>query len=148
MKEHFTYIGSAFLLLIKDEKILLQRRYQTGHEDGNYGVPAGHLDGNETVREGCVREMKEEIGIEIDPEDLTMVHVMHRKKPKDERFDFYLTASSYKGEVENCEPHKCDDLRWFPLDDLPENTIGYVCQAIDCYRSGEFYSEYGWEEGV
>ena len=61
MSHRFTYIGSSYLFLIKDNKILLQRRFQTGFMDGFYGVPAGHLDGSETAREGCAREIKEEI---------------------------------------------------------------------------------------
>jgi hypothetical protein len=42
------------------------------------------------------------------------------------------------------EPHKCDDLRWFELNKLPENIIPYVKQAIDNIRNKKFYSEYGW----
>jgi hypothetical protein len=38
MLERFTYIGSAYLFLIKDGQVLLQRRYNIGFEDGNYGV--------------------------------------------------------------------------------------------------------------
>lgn len=83
MTNRFTYIGSSYLFLIKDDEILLQRRYQTGFQDGNYGVPAGHLDGKETARQGCAREIKEEIGITIKPEDLEVVHVMHRKASSD-----------------------------------------------------------------
>ena len=143
MSDRFTYIGSSYLFLIKDDSILLQRRFQTGFEDGNYGVPAGHLDGNETAREGCAREIKEEIGIDIDPEDLEVVHVMHRKK-EDERIDFFMTTSKYSGEITNCEPHKCDDLRWFKLDELPENIVDYVKAAIEHYRNGITYSEFGF----
>lgn len=144
MGERFTYIGSAYLFLIRDNKILLQRRFQTGFEDGKYGVPAGHLDGAETATEGCTREVREEIGITIDPIDLEVVHVMHRKTSQDERIDFFMTAASYEGAITNCEPQKCDDLTWFDLDTLPENMVEYVRVALTQYLEGVTYSEYGW----
>lgn len=144
MSHRFTYIGSAYLFLIKDGQILLQRRFQTGFQDGNYGVPAGHLDGGETAREGCVREIREEIGISIRPEDLQVVHVMRRKAAHDERIDFFMTATRYEGEVLNMELHKCDDLQWFPLDALPPNMVDYVQAAMEHYRKGSLYSEFGW----
>jgi len=144
MSNRFTYIGSAYLFLIKENKVLLQRRFNTGFEDGNYGVPAGHLDGGETVREGCAREIKEEICITIKPEDLKVVHVMHRQAEKDERIDFFIVTDKYTGEVQNLEPHKCDDLQWFKLNALPNNMVEYVRVALDKYQEGEVYSEYGW----
>ncbi|MBI4087111.1 NUDIX domain-containing protein [Candidatus Kaiserbacteria bacterium] len=144
MPEHFKYIAASYLLLINDGNILLQRRYNTGFMDGWYGLPSGHLDGGETAREGGSREFKEELGIRIDPEDLSMVHVMHRKARNDERIDFFMTTKRYEGTIENREPHKCDDLRWCPPDALPENTIDYIVTAIKAFRDGEFYSEFGW----
>ncbi|MCB9815495.1 NUDIX domain-containing protein [Candidatus Nomurabacteria bacterium] len=144
MTKRFTYIGSSYLFLIKDNKILLQRRFQTGFMDGFYGVPAGHLDGKETAREGCAREIKEEIGIDIKPEDLEMVHIMHRKAEEDERIDFFMTTKSYSGEIENVEPNKCDDLSWFELNELPDNIVNYVKIAIENYRDGISYSEFGY----
>ena len=144
MSTRFTYIGSAYLFLIKDKQILLQRRFNTGFEDGNYGVPAGHLDGGETARAGCAREIREEIGVTIEPEDLTVVHVMHRKAAKDERIDFFMTASVYEGEIVNNEPDKCDDLSWFPLNNLPLNMVEYVQVALQNYLKDVMYSEYGY----
>lgn len=144
MRQNFPYVGASYLFLIQDEKILLQRRFQTGFEDGNYGVPSGHLDGGETAREGGAREMHEELGITIDPQDLNVVHVMHRKAAEDERIDFFVVATKYEGTIVNNEPHKCDDLQFFPFEELPSNTVDYVRQAIERYRSGVFYSEFGW----
>lgn len=143
MSDRFTYIGSSDLFLIEDERIWLQRRFQTRFEDGKYGVPAGHLDGNETAKEGCVREIKEEIGITLLPNDLNLVHVMHRKAQNEERIDFLMTAAAYNGEITNCEPEKCDDLQWFSLDSLPENMVDYVKVALEQSKSSVFYSEYG-----
>ncbi|HVX91378.1 MAG TPA: NUDIX domain-containing protein [Candidatus Paceibacterota bacterium] len=144
MTQRFTYIGSVFLFLIEDGKILLQRRANTGFMDGWYGVPSGHLDGGETAREGGAREFREEIGIIVKPEDLTIVEVMHRKADRDERIDFFMTARAYEGTIENKEPEKCDDLAWFPLEALPENMIDYIKAALEAYQRGEQYAEFGW----
>jgi 8-oxo-dGTP diphosphatase len=146
MRINFPYVGSVYMFLIRDNKILLLRRFQTGFEDGKYGVPAGHMDGNETAREGCAREIREEIGVTVKPEDLHVVHVMHRKGSQDERIDFFMTTDVYTGEIKNCEPHKCDDLTWSPLDALPQDMVEYVRVAINHYRAGTLYSEYGWED--
>jgi len=144
MKERFKYIGSSYLILVKEGNILLLKRANTGFMDGYYGLPAGHLDGNETAREGGSREIKEEIGIDINPLDFKVVHVMHRKAENDERIDFFMTTDKYTGEVKNCEPQKCEELKWFPLNNLPENTIPYIRLAIENYQNGIFYSEFGY----
>lgn len=146
MRKNFPYVGAVYLLLIKDNKILLQRRFQTGYCDGNYGIPSGHLDGGESAKEGCVREVKEEIGITIQAENLEVVHVLHHKTERDERFELFLTVSSYEGEITNCEPNKCDDLAWYDLDGLPENMVGPVKWVIEQYKKGVPYSELGWRE--
>ncbi len=143
-EERFKLIPTSHLILIKDNKILLLRRFNTGYEDGNYSVVAGHLDGNETFIQAMVREAKEEAGIDIKQDDLEIVHVMHRKVPGEERIDFFIKANKWGGKPKIMEPHKCDDLSWFELDNLPNNIIPYVKQAIDNIKDKRFYSEHGW----
>jgi len=91
-----------------------------------------------------VREAREEAGIEIPPSAIEVVGVMHRLDP-DERVDFFLSASSWTGEVTNMEPDKCAELAWFDLDDLPADVIPYVRRAIDNYRRDVWFDSLGWE---
>ena len=119
------------------------RRCNTGYQDGNYSVVAGHLDGGERVAEAAVREAREEVGIELAPEDVEIVGVMHRLSD-DERIDFFLTAASWSGRIRNAEPDRCDQLAWSDLDDLPENVIPYVRRALENYRRGRWFDSFGW----
>lgn len=142
----YKIVPSSYLLLIKDKKVLLAKRCNTGFEDGNYGLVAGHGEENESATDTFLRETNEEAGIIVKKEDAEIVHVMHRKSIGDERVDFFFGADSYEGEPKIMEPDRCDDMGWFPVDNLPENTIDYIKQAIDCYNKGIFYSEYGWDK--
>jgi len=140
-KERFKVIPSVYLVLIQDNKILLSRRHNTGYFDGNYSFPAGHLDGNETLKQAMVREAKEEISVILDPADLELVHIMNRRIPDNERVDFFFTANKWVGEPKIMEVEKCDDLNWFELNNLPQNIIPYIKQAIDSFLNNIIYSE-------
>ena len=145
MVERYKLIVEAYLLLRKGDEILLLRRFNTGYEDGNYSLIAGHLEETESVRSAVIRESQEEVGITLKEGNLDLAHVMHRK-PSDGRLALamFFVADSWGGEPENHEPQKCDDLSWFHSERLPENTIPYIRQAIGCVQAGEMYSEEGW----
>jgi len=133
------------LFLLQGDKILLLRRFQTGYMDGHYSVPAGHLDGEESVRTAGIREAHEEIGIQINPQDMNFAGVFHRHEG-DERVDFFMLVQNWNGEQYNAEPEKCDQLRWVDLDNLPKSTIPYIRRAIENYRGGILFDEFGWEK--
>lgn len=145
-KHRHTNRLASYLVLIRDEQILLARRYQTGFQDGNYSLPAGHVDEGENFSDAIVREAQEEIGILVKQSDLVHLHTQHRKSErKIEYVDVYFTATNWIGDITNREPHKCDDLAWFPIDNLPENTVEYVRQVISQIQNQNYYSEYGWK---
>ena len=143
-REYFKFISAVHLFMIHDGQILLLRRQNTGYEDGNYSVPAGHIDGEERATSAMLREAKEEAGIDISEGQLRMVHVMHRKSEQ-ERIDFFFEATEWQGEPRIMETNKCDDLRWFSVSRLPPNTSPYVRAGIGNYRNKILFSEFGWK---
>ena len=138
------FVVAVHLFFLRDDRVLLLRRFNTGWEDGNYSVPAGHVDAGETVTQAAIREACEEIGVSLEPYDVTVVHVMNRKS-EDERIDFFLLVRSWSGEIANREPDKCDDLSWYPVTSLPGNMIPYVRQALRNSQNGVLFSEFGWQ---
>lgn len=149
------YPVAVHLFFIRDSRVLLVRRHNTGWRDGEYSVPAGHVEQGETVTQAAVREALEEVGVPLDACELEVVHVMHRagddgaggQRPEDERVDFFLAVRAWREEPVNSEPGKCDDLRWFPADALPPNVIPYVRHALAAWRAGLAFSEFGWSRG-
>lgn len=140
-----TFPVAVHLFLMKDNKILLLKRFNTGYEDGNYSVIAGHIDGGEDVYTAMIREAKEEADIDISTENLDIVQVMHRKKMSEERIDYFFKCVEWSGKVEIMEPDKCDELKWIEIDNLPNNTIDYIQAAIKNYKENILFSVYGWK---
>lgn len=131
----------------RGDEVLLLRRYHTGYEDGKYALVAGHVEEGESILTAMVREAREEAGITLLPADLRVVQVMHRKNTGANGpayVDYLVEATRWQGEVYNAEPQKCDDLRWFPLSALPQNTIPYIREALAHYRQGTPFTFHGW----
>ena len=136
---------AAYLLLVKDDKILLSLRQNTGYEDNKWSLVAGHQEVGESVMQAMVRETKEEIGIEIKIGNLKVLHVMHRNTNR-EYINIFLECRNWQGNVENKEPSKCGGLKFYSIDKLPNNIIPYVGEAIKMAFSGQIYSEIGWNQ--
>jgi 8-oxo-dGTP diphosphatase len=134
---------TVHLFFFRGNQILMIRRFNTGYADGQFSVPAGHLDGGETVIAAARREALEEVGVHIDPQEIEFSSVMHRLDGE-ERVDFFLKIHKWAGEPVNAEPDKCDELRWVSVNDLPANTIPYIRQALHNHAQATRFDEFGW----
>lgn len=145
LPDRFQVAVSVNVLLIKGDKFLLLRRANTGWADGYYTFPAGHLNGNEPLTVAAVREVKEEVGIDLDYRKLKLVHVMHRSNKEDdqERLDFYFLVDDWQGAPYIAEPNKSDDLQWFSAAQLPDKTLENVGRVLASYGS-QLLSEVNW----
>lgn len=143
MSNRLSLVPAVYLFLEKDGKYLFLRRANSGYYDGHYQVPSGHIEAGETSREAMVREAKEEVGIDLDIDDLQFVNAVYRMDGERTgyRVDFCFLATTWQGEVTNAEPGKCDDIQWFSPDELPENTVPLMHTVLDAIRARRYLSE-------
>lgn len=135
--------AASYLLALDHGQVLLSKRENTGHRDGEYSLVAGHIEPGESASEAIVREAKEEAGIEVERSSLEPSHVIHRDSGERVYIDLFFAARRWEGEITNREPDKCAELSWFDRSALPESTVPYVEQAID-EMSDSAFSEFGW----
>jgi 8-oxo-dGTP diphosphatase len=135
--------------IFKDNKILLYRRANTDWKNGKYGVPAGHLEPQESLKEAVIREIKEESGLTVKEHDLNLVHISHRvfnpKKSVEtnkDYIDIFFEVTKFTGEPYVTEENKSDDMIWANINNLPKETLEYIKSAIENYTLGNIYSEF------
>lgn len=122
MKPGRDYIGVGVgAFIFNDEgKLLLEKRGPLAkNEVGAWIVPGGTVDFGETLKEATIREVKEELGVDIELGEqlLCYDHLL-----PDENQHWVATAFMARiisGTPEILEPGKCDEIAWFSLDSLP-----------------------------
>ena len=145
--------SAVHIILINDNKILLQKRKGSKLWPGYYALPAGHIDEGETQYDALVREAKEELGIEINTNDIINNYVVLRKnffeidgKTLEPYIDYYFEIKKYNGVPKIIEEDKCDELIWADVNNLPEPFINYegvfledkTITTYDCLTDGAY----------
>ena len=144
------YIAVYVILRRGDGKIAFVKRANTGWMDGKYGLPAGKVEKFETFLQAAVREAKEEVGVDIYPEDLTHVLTMHRDSPDDKVdgdmtwVDVFFEAAKWDGEPYNAEPEVHSEIAWLDISALPENVIPMQHESFACIKQHKTYGEVEW----
>jgi len=149
-KERYCIRCAVFLLLTKEEGgeeyTLLQKRYHTGLLDGKYDVAcSGHLEANETLKEAMIRETEEEIGIVIKEDNLHFVSTIYAKFSDANYLLVTFQADMYEGNPVINEPDKCNELKWVPMHELPQEIIDTRKIMIENYLTHCLYYEYDYE---
>lgn len=140
--QRFSFLVAVHAFFVQNNSVLLLERKNTGYWDEHFSVPAGHVDGGETIEAAVKREITEETGITV-KHPLEPIHVMHRiVSPTEERIDYFFVINEWKGEPQNTEPEKCAQLKWVPLDELPSNTVPYIQQALKNLQEHCTFSEF------
>lgn len=143
----FALVPAAYLVLVREpeagrREVLLQLRRGTAYMDGWWACgAAGHVEQGETVLQGAVREAREELGIEVDLDQLELAVTVQRTSAlpsgQEERIDLFLTTSRWSGEPAVQEQDKAAELLWWPLDALPARVVPHERAALESVAAGE-----------
>lgn len=140
---YHTINAAALVLFKRDGHVLMGRRTNTGYANGMLCLPGGSVDKGESFSVAAVREVLEEIGVIVAPEDLEPVHVMCCRNDSGAVWiNPYFVAKSWTHDFVNKELHKCSELVWVPLDALPGDIVPEIAQALKLAQEGVFYSEF------
>lgn len=125
-------------LVIRNNKILLVKRTKGLLEAGKWGLVGGFMERGETILEAVAREIFEETGWRVS--GITLLRIKDKPtRPNDGgrqnvAFTFFCTAEKKNGE----EDSESDEVKWFDLDAVPEDSE----LAFDHADDIKLYKEY------
>lgn len=139
-------VGVHLYLENSDGRVLLGLRHpDSAYAASMYHFLAGHCEQESAV--AClIREAREEAGLQIEPSDVELAHVVHLMDNLGDRprMQLVFRARRWQGTVEVREPDKCTSWGFWLPGELPEQTVGYTRAAIEGIRQGRLYTEMGW----
>lgn len=111
-------VSQKAIIFREDGKILTMRRTKTAPSRPlHWDLPGGDLDFGENVREGILREIKEEVGLEV--QDLTLLDVISAINDNGE---FWVTVG-YTAKAKTMKvvlSYEHDDFKWVTPDEFQE----------------------------
>jgi ADP-ribose pyrophosphatase YjhB (NUDIX family) len=110
-------VGAVVVLRRPDGRVL----FVDQRHSGGWALPGGLLRRREPAAEALVREVSEEVGIELSPEDLPLP--IGSVEPRARRVDIVYLQDVGDAEVaKGADEAEVRGVGWFHLDELPEVT--------------------------
>jgi ADP-ribose pyrophosphatase len=136
MKKGTDYIGigcGALIINDNNEVLLLKRTTQTRNEAGFWSKPGGGVELGEKIEDAVKREIKEELGVEIELINFLGFTDHILKLENQHWIAFNYLAKIKGGKPENLEPGKHEEIKWFSLNNLPEKITQTTIEPIREY---------------
>ena len=104
-------------IIEKEGKILLVQEKQERCY-GKWNLPAGHLDPNESIMQGAIREIKEETGCDV---ELTGIANIANRILKDDIMVTIVFSTKLVNETIRINPEEILDVKWWNIEDILNN---------------------------
>ena len=99
----------AWGMVVSDEKLLFVKRSEQTTRPGQWCLPGGRIEKDESAYEACIREVNEEAGLDVEIDRLLI---------EDEIHAFYICTPSPAEQFVHLQPSECSDYVWVAPDDF------------------------------
>jgi len=129
--QHYPRLSPSMIVLVtRGDEVLLARSPR--FSSGVYSTLAGFVEPGETVEQCVIREVREEVGVEI----RNSRYIASQSWPFPHSLMLGFHAEYAGGEIVP-QPEEIEDARWFALTDLPAlpSTYSIARYLIELYRA-------------
>ena len=127
-------LGVRVMMIRNGEVLLVRQTYTSG-----WFMPGGGVDRGETLEKAARREAREEAGAELHNLSLVGAYSHFKELRSDHNILFLSTDFSLSGEYD----HEIAELRFFPLDALPEGLWAGHRRRLEEYRAHQPSPQFG-----
>lgn len=124
-------VGVGAMIMQEGEVLLVLRKKNP--EKDHWSLPGGKVELYETLEDAVKREIKEELNLEIQLDQLLCAtnHILIEEA-------VHYVAPTYLAHINDgnpclMEPDALGGMGWFPLDELPQNLTVTTVNALDAY---------------
>jgi 8-oxo-dGTP diphosphatase len=122
----------------KEYVMLHQRKGRRGLAKNYWGSGGGHLELGESLKNGALRELKEEAGEDIVVNNVRFLGVINFTQMNPKHYvDVSFVADWVSGEPINNAPKETSEWQWFPLDKLPSPLFPPVEHYLEALETGQ-----------
>ena len=118
--------ATAGCIIHNDGKVLLARR---NHQPfyGCWCIPGGHIEYGETARQAAIREIKEEVGLDISPEFFGCYDEIHPE------YGWHAVVAMFTAQTDkqpSIDPKEVKETAWFSKEDIKKLKLAFVHKNI------------------
>jgi 8-oxo-dGTP diphosphatase len=119
----------AWLVLERpDGSVLLAKRAGVRYGEGLWGLPGGHVENGESLIDAAVRELREEVGVIVQPSHVQPLGVTRYAEGDIWGADFFFLTRHWSGEPQPIT--QCSEVAWHAPTALPRGTLPWLGRAL------------------
>ena len=130
MKQVHVAVG----VIVSDGEVFLTKRHSNAHQGGKWEFPGGKVEQGETVAQALLRELKEEVAIDVLACQPLMV-IEHDYGDKQVKLEIFF-VDQFTGEAQALEGN---EQAWVPIQELesidfPEANKAIISELLAAYH--------------
>lgn len=127
---YYHNIAAAVAVILKFEDKILFTVRNVDPDKGKWDLPGGFIDPNENVQEAACREIKEELGLDLQPSDLVFVttspnNYLYKNVPY-RTMDMFFECELFSDKITIKAEDEIKELLWVKTSEIDLNKIGFV----------------------